>query len=252
MLNWTSGRIGLSNSTTDDATRAVRMLHQTSGNQTAPRMRMRHRTSGFGCRTDNDIGTSAFDSQMTASAQSGPPASIASSSAASNCLIPGAAISTDVIHENVACDNCQAHPIRGVRYKCSMCPDYDLCACCMDGLETQIDMSRRVKVPGQQDTFHNPGHVFCRVRFPVQSNNDPTVPPWLQNRSSWINYGTSCESCVSSPIVGFMYCCSVCQQCFCESCEANGTPYNVSNANNVPHVHSLLKIKPASAITASH
>jgi hypothetical protein len=248
MLNWTSGRIGLSNSTTDDATRAVRMLHQTSGNQT-PRMRMRHRTSGFGSsgRTDNDFGTNVFDSQMTDSAQSGPPATIASSSVAS-----GAAISTDVIHENVACDKCQAHPIRGVRYKCSMCPDYDLCASCMDGLEAQIGMSRRLMEPGQQDTFHNPGHIFCRVRFPVQSNNDPTVSPCLQNRSSWINYGTSCLSCVSSPIVGFMYCCSVCQQSFCESCEANGTPYNVSNANNVPHVHSLLKVKPASAITASH
>mmetsp|Transcript_10030 Transcript_10030/g.11416 ORF Transcript_10030/g.11416 Transcript_10030/m.11416 type:complete len:113 (+) Transcript_10030:948-1286(+) len=35
-----------------------------------------------------------------------------------------------VIHRNVTCDNCQASPILGVRYRCVVCEDYDLCSKC--------------------------------------------------------------------------------------------------------------------------
>jgi hypothetical protein len=254
MLNWTSGRVGLNNSTADDATiRTLAMLNQTSGNRTAPRMKMRHSTSGFGLFTNmlhsttsrNECEHETYTDGVIPNSRATPTTE--SISAPSNRLSAGAELSTDLIHENVTCDQCRVRPVQGLRYKCSMCPDYDLCACCMDGLETQIDMSRRMKVPGQQDTFHNPSHVFYRIRLPVQSN-DPKVPPCLQNRATWINYGTSCQGCESSPIVGFMYCCSVCQQCYCESCEAEGFPLNLANTKIGPHVHSLLKIKPAAAI----
>ena len=35
-----------------------------------------------------------------------------------------------VIHRNVVCDGCNVSPILGVRYKCVVCEDYDLCAQC--------------------------------------------------------------------------------------------------------------------------
>lgn len=37
---------------------------------------------------------------------------------------------SDAIHTNVSCDACGMHPIMGVRYKCSVCRDYDLCPAC--------------------------------------------------------------------------------------------------------------------------
>ena len=34
------------------------------------------------------------------------------------------------IHQNVACDGCDMSPIVGVRYKCSVCQNFDLCSTC--------------------------------------------------------------------------------------------------------------------------
>jgi len=34
------------------------------------------------------------------------------------------------VHHNIMCDGCNVTPIRGVRYKCGICRDFDLCATC--------------------------------------------------------------------------------------------------------------------------
>lgn len=34
------------------------------------------------------------------------------------------------IHSNVTCDGCEKAPISGIRYKCGVCPNYDLCSNC--------------------------------------------------------------------------------------------------------------------------
>lgn len=33
-------------------------------------------------------------------------------------------------HESIKCDSCYAEPIEGIRYKCSICCDYDICQKC--------------------------------------------------------------------------------------------------------------------------
>ncbi|MBR4609474.1 MAG: hypothetical protein IKO38_03385, partial [Erysipelotrichaceae bacterium] len=34
------------------------------------------------------------------------------------------------IHKNTQCAECGSYPIKGTRYKCSICPNYDVCENC--------------------------------------------------------------------------------------------------------------------------
>jgi hypothetical protein len=38
-------------------------------------------------------------------------------------------------HHRVCCDGCEINPIEGVRYKCSVCEDFDLCEKCEATME---------------------------------------------------------------------------------------------------------------------
>lgn len=43
-----------------------------------------------------------------------------------------------ITHQNVTCDGCNTHPITGIRYKCAVCDDYDLCEDCEErGVHTR-------------------------------------------------------------------------------------------------------------------
>jgi hypothetical protein len=53
------------------------------------------------------------------------------------------------IHRGVACNSCGTSPIRGVRYRCSNCPDFDLCEQCES-------------IQGHPKT-----HLFYKIRIPA-------------------------------------------------------------------------------------
>lgn len=55
------------------------------------------------------------------------------------------------VHEGITCDGCQQSPITGTRFKCRVCPDYDLCASCEAKNEHPADHPLvKFKVPRQR------------------------------------------------------------------------------------------------------
>ena len=126
------------------------------------------------------------------------------------------------VHKGVSCDYCSASPIMGVRYKCSCCPDYDLCEACM-GLLDDRDAIR--------ENFHDVHHIFYRIANPIIIERENRSV--LINRSNWIHDGIGCALCKCSSIVGFRYMCTTCAVSICEECEQSGEH---------PLSHNLIKI----------
>ncbi|XP_063447938.1 uncharacterized protein LOC134727487 [Mytilus trossulus] len=52
-----------------------------------------------------------------------------------------------VTHSHVQCDGCSEYPLRGIRWKCVNCPDFDLCSSCYMNDEHDIN-----------------GHIFKRIQ----------------------------------------------------------------------------------------
>ncbi|KAI1292274.1 Next to BRCA1 protein [Halotydeus destructor] len=55
-----------------------------------------------------------------------------------------------LLHVGIVCDNCEGE-IRGIRFKCSVCPDFDLCSKCED-----------------RENVHNDAHPFLKMKKPIQ------------------------------------------------------------------------------------
>mmetsp|Transcript_86273 Transcript_86273/g.118954 ORF Transcript_86273/g.118954 Transcript_86273/m.118954 type:complete len:258 (+) Transcript_86273:59-832(+) len=53
----------------------------------------------------------------------------------------------EAVHEGVSCDGCGVNPIVGIRYKCSVRKNYDLCAKCEDRLDNEHAFLK-ISVPG--------------------------------------------------------------------------------------------------------
>ncbi|CAK4031593.1 E3 ubiquitin- ligase [Lecanosticta acicola] len=58
-------------------------------------------------------------------------------------------------HRGIHCEECGEMPIRGVRWHCLNCPDYDLCSSC------------------EAHTAHTNTHVFAKIRIPVPILSQP-------------------------------------------------------------------------------
>ncbi|KAF8538352.1 hypothetical protein BDD12DRAFT_885287 [Trichophaea hybrida] len=53
------------------------------------------------------------------------------------------------VHRGVTCNNCQIIPIRGIRYRCANCLDYDLCEVCeaLDSVHTKTHLFYKIRIP---------------------------------------------------------------------------------------------------------
>ena len=59
----------------------------------------------------------------------------------------------DYVHKNIRCEKCLIQPIKGIRYKCSECNNYNLCEKCEE--------------ENNQEPFHDEEHNFIILRKPV-------------------------------------------------------------------------------------
>jgi hypothetical protein len=62
-----------------------------------------------------------------------------------------------ITHPRVTCDGCNTYPIVGVRYKCSVCPDFDYCEKCE---ETREHCHPFLKIKSPQQA---PDMIFASV-----------------------------------------------------------------------------------------
>lgn len=62
-----------------------------------------------------------------------------------------------IIHRSITCNHCEVSPIRGDRFKCMTCPDFDLCVQC------------------EAITPHTPAHCFIKIRIPVPPLANPRI-----------------------------------------------------------------------------
>ncbi|RYP27567.1 hypothetical protein DL767_007637 [Monosporascus sp. MG133] len=65
------------------------------------------------------------------------------------------------VHRGCQCNGCGMVPIRGIRYRCANCADFDLCEVC------------------EAQGLHNKTHIFYKVRVPAPPFGPRLVqPPW--------------------------------------------------------------------------
>ena len=103
----------------------------------------------------------------------------------------------EIIHENYICDGCSIAPIKGARYHCETCPDFDLCEKCY-----------------LSDIKKSHNHPFmCINKFINEEKEEKII-------IKTIHGGILCNKCRTNPIKGIRYKCGICQNFdFCEKCE---------------------------------
>ena len=81
------------------------------------------------------------------------------------------------IHRGVTCNSCSAMPIKGIRYRCSNCVDFDLCEQC-EALQ-----------------IHPKTHLFYKVRIPAPflGNSRQPQPVWYPGRPTTARYNVPKE-----------------------------------------------------------
>ena len=76
-------------------------------------------------------------------------------------------------HVGVYCNMCR-RAILGVRWKCAMCHDYDLCSACEHSFQESV-------AAGRQDRRHNVHHVFMRISCAVPGDSSAFLVPHAIN-----------------------------------------------------------------------
>ena len=121
-------------------------------------------------------------------------------------------------HMNVTCDGCGVHPLVGVRYKCGVCPNFDLCENC-EKKEALKHGHPLVRLP----STHMIRSIKCNLR--------KTSKKKLGKDEKVIFEKINCNGCGIKSIEGVRYKCAVCknfdycEKCFQENCKKHNHPF---------------------------
>jgi len=112
----------------------------------------------------------------------------------------------EVIHEGVHCDVCGAKPLKGPRFKCLNCADFDICLSC-----------------ATTSNSHPPKHIFVEVRKSTPAlrviKARPCVAVDAQQARTGNHANITCVECKAYPIAGARYKCVVCDKYdVCKDC----------------------------------
>ena len=118
------------------------------------------------------------------------------------------------IYFNVLCDGCKMNPIRGNRYKCKGCPDFDFCEnCYQKNKNTHGHEFKKIEKLGCANIFEYKGNDYYK----------------REN----VHMGVRCNGCGKNPITGIRFKCSICQNYnLCGKCE---------ESSGCKHGHPLIK-----------
>ncbi|KAI9478788.1 MAG: hypothetical protein EXX96DRAFT_572300 [Benjaminiella poitrasii] len=78
------------------------------------------------------------------------------------------------IHRGITCNKCNMSPIRGVRYKCANCVDFDLCEMCEGAnshANTHVFLKIRIPIP----PLANPRSALLPTFYPGKHHNKPPI-----------------------------------------------------------------------------
>lgn len=72
-------------------------------------------------------------------------------------------LSSGIKHDGVVCDGCSSAPLYGIRWKCSDCPDVNLCSPCYHGDRHNLrHRFVRIAMPNSQRCTHRTA-VYCLI-----------------------------------------------------------------------------------------
>ena len=74
---------------------------------------------------------------------------------------------SNIVHKGIKCNQCGKTNIIGIRYKCSTCPNYNLCESC------------------EEDSTHDEDHIFVKIHEPVSA--EKTLEEKITNSMLKIN-----------------------------------------------------------------
>jgi hypothetical protein len=143
-------------------------------------------------------------------------------------------------HSGVKCDVCNGN-VHGVRFHCTMCPDFDMCQDCFlttDAWEKHKD--DRIDKRSRDASAPYSRHLFLAIQEPEVSSarrsDVANLSAHVHSAGPSSAHGESlpCTNC-GAPILGFRYTCQICPNVhLCTGCDKPGT--------NHPIDHPMLRV----------